>query len=181
MVLAISSHVRPTKGYPTKVFFRLCVEKSRIWWSIRKVELYACALVYRNVQKKEKTERVTVLHTLTLLHGPRIRSDGQCGLALYLPLCCLVFAPVLAKTFASDLQSLTQIRISHCHTPLATLANSTGDVLKCSKCATSVSCADIFTLAPRAFPTQHLPLFLPSLFNSILCICFNKESTLRLY
>ena len=100
--------------------------------------------------------------------------------ALYLPLCCLVFAPVLAKTFASDLQSLTQIRISHCHTPLATLANSTGDVLKCSKCATSVSCADIFTLAPRAFPTQHLPLFLRSLFNSILCICFNKESTLRL-
>ena len=94
--------------------------------------------------------------------------------ALYLPLCCLVFAPVLAKTFASDLQSLTQIRISHCHTPLATLANST--VLKC---ATSVSCADIFTLAPRAFPTQHLPLFLRSLFNSILCICFNKESTLR--
>ena len=111
----------------------------------------------------EKIERVT---------RPKNSFRRACGLVLY----CPVFDPLLAKTFASDLQSLTQIRISHCHTPLATLANSTGDMLKCSKCATSVSCADIFTLAPRAFPTQHLPLFLRSLFNSILCICFNKES-----
>ena len=67
-----------------------------------------CGRKYTNNTKcstLQHVTHVTACYTLnSMLHGQRICSDGQCGLA-----------PVLGKTFASDLQSLTQSRISKCH------------------------------------------------------------------
>ena len=49
---------------------------------------------------------------------------------------------------------------------MPTTLKQVGDVLIRSKCE-NVTCADIFTVAPHAFPAQHVALFLRSLFNSI--------------
>ena len=95
-----------------------------------------------------------------MLHGPKIRSGVEVR--------C-----VSGKTFASDLQSQVELGLAGVNpSPFCKLRPA---LFKPRILAYNTSTATVLTFPSHAFLTQHVAVFLGSLFNSILCNCLNKS------
>ena len=95
-----------------------------------------------------------------MLHGPRIRSGVEVR--------C-----VSGKTFASDLQSQVELGLAGVNpSPFCKLRPA---LFQPRILAYNTSTATVLTFPSHAFLTQHVAVFLGSLFNSILCNCLNKS------
>ena len=95
-----------------------------------------------------------------MLHGPRIRSGVEVR--------C-----VSGKTFASDLQFQVELGLAGVNpSPFCKLRPA---LFYPRILAYNTSTATVLTFPSHAFLTQHVAVFLGSLFNSILCNCLNKS------